>query len=174
MRVAPSEGSGRRRQRVDVRIPSTYPGFQRIPPPSCVVVCGSGPPRAGTGPNGGHCVCVVLSRVLGDVSEDVDDGGDGRPGGGAGARYRFDSAGRENTAKGFASQLIGAQGNSDVFGTSGRRGCFQCGQITFGIEPVFPLLIKDDAETFLEWEVRQARPARFGTSQFRGELVVGE
>jgi len=49
-----------------------------------------------------------------------------------------------------------------------------CGQITFGIEPVLPLLVEDDAETFLEQEVLHLGPAGLGASHLGGELLVGE
>ncbi len=50
----------------------------------------------------------------------------------------------------------------------------QCGQITFGIEPVFPFLVEDDAETFLDGKVLLPGPAGLGLSHLGGELLVGE
>ena len=50
----------------------------------------------------------------------------------------------------------------------------QCGQITFGIEPVFPFLVEDGSETFLDGEVLEPGPAGLGARHLAGELLVGE
>lgn len=61
-----------------------------------------------------------------------------------------------------------------------RRSCprlialLECRQVTFGIEPMLPLLIKDNAETVNEREAPNLGPSRLGASELGSELLIGE
>lgn len=52
--------------------------------------------------------------------------------------------------------------------------CPQCGQVTFGMEPVLPLVADDDAEALPDGEALQPGPSRLGASHHGGELLVGK
>lgn len=52
--------------------------------------------------------------------------------------------------------------------------CPQCGQVTFGMEPVLPLVADDDAEALPDGEALQPGPSRLGASHHGRELLVGK